>query len=129
MNDANVKLIERGFQAFAEGDMETMAEVLSPDVVWHTPGNNQLSGSYRGLEEVFGLFAKVGELTGGQLTNNVHAVLADDDHAVALVNATSSIGDTTLEAHNVFVYHIANGQVTEAWLSADDQAAADEFWG
>ena len=129
MNDANVKLIERGFEAFAERDMETMAEILSPDVVWHTPGNNQLSGTYNGLEETFGLFAKVGELTGGQITNELHTVLADDDHAVALVNAKASIGDKTLDAHNVFVYHIANGRVTEAWLSTDDQAAADAFWG
>ena len=129
MNDANVKLIERGFQAFAEGDMETMTEILSPDVVWHSAGNNQLSGTYTGLEEVFGLFARVGAMTGGQITNELHAVLADDEHGVALVNATTSMGDKTLQAHNVFVYHLANGRVAEVWLSTADQAATDEFWG
>lgn len=128
MNEANVKLVERGFEAFAAGDMETMSELLSPDIVWHSPGNNPISGTYTGLEEVFGLFAKVGELTGGQLTNDLHAVLADDEHAVALVSASARRGDKTLDAHSVFVYHIANGRVTEAWLSTEDQAAADEFW-
>ncbi len=128
MNDANTKLIQRGFDAFAQGDMATMTELLAPDIVWHSPGNNILSGDYNGLEEVLGLFGRVAQETGGQLTNDVHAILADDDHGVALVNSTATRNDKTVSTHQVFVYHLAGGKATEVWLFNDDQAATDDLW-
>lgn len=124
----NAKLVMRGFEAFANGDMETMTEILAPDIKWHSPGNNILSGDYEGLESVLALFGRVGQETQGSLSNEVHAVLADDEHAVALVNSSASRGDKTLESQGVFVYHISGGQATEVWLVTMDQAAADDFW-
>jgi ketosteroid isomerase-like protein len=128
MNDANIKLIRRGFDAFATGDMETMMELLSPDIVWHSPGDNVLSGDYHGIEEVLGLFARVGQETQGQVTNDVHAILADDDHGVALVNSTATRGGKTVSSHQVFVYHLAGGKASEVWLLSDKQAETDELW-
>ena len=58
----------------------------------------------------------------------VHAVLADDEHGVALVKATATRGDDRLDADNVLVFHIDNGLTTEVWIASTDQYAGDEFW-
>jgi len=49
--------------------------------VWHTPGRNQLSGTFRGKDEVFASFQKVAQLTNGTFRLELHAVLVDDEHA------------------------------------------------
>ncbi|MEE8330307.1 MAG: nuclear transport factor 2 family protein [Acidimicrobiia bacterium] len=128
MSDANKKLIQRGFDAFAQGDMEAMSEVLSPTVIWHTPGNNILAGDRRGLEETLSLFAQIGQETGGQISQEIHAILADDEHAVALVNSSITRNDKTVEGSSVFVFHVSGGQVSECWAHNSEQAALDDLW-
>lgn len=39
-------------KAAQTGDQATLASVISPDVVWHQPGNNQFSGTHRGMAMV-----------------------------------------------------------------------------
>ena len=124
----NAKLVMRGFEAFATGDMDTMSEILAPDIKWHTPGNNMLSGDYEGLESVLELFGRVGQETAGTISNEVHAILADDEHAVALVKTTASRGGKSLDGAGAFVFHVSGGRATEVWNLIMDQAAADDFW-
>ena len=118
----------RGYTAFAEGDMATVGEVLSDDIVWHSPGDNILSGTHKGKEEVFGLFAKVFEKSEGTFKNEIHDMLANDDHVVALINQSATRGDTTLEGRSVHVLHVDDGKLTEFWAINDNQDAWDEFW-
>ena len=49
----NADVARRAYNAFLTGDMATMAELMSDTIVWHAPGNNPLSGTYKGKEEVF----------------------------------------------------------------------------
>ena len=76
------ELIQKGFEAFAKGDMDTVGALFHDDIQWHAPGTSALSGDYRGKAEVFGFFAKLQELTEGTFRQEIHAVLADDDHVV-----------------------------------------------
>jgi ketosteroid isomerase-like protein len=125
----NEELIRRGYQAFAAGDMATLDELFSDDVVWHAPGRNQLSGTFRGKEEVFATFQKATELTGGTFKLDIHALLADDEHAVVLTRATGEREGRTLDDNSVQVFHIKDGKVTEQWLHPGDTYASDAFWG
>jgi ketosteroid isomerase-like protein len=127
MSHPNADLVRKGFAAFATGDMAAMDALFSDDVVWTSAGNNMLAGRYEGKEAVFGtfgLFASEVE----SFNQDVHAVLADDDHAVALVNVTMTRGGKTVTLQQSIVFHVAGGKVTEAWISFQDQAAADAFW-
>ncbi len=123
----NAQAVLRGFQAFAEGDMATMKELYHPDAVWHTGGRNQFSGDYHGPDAIIRFF---GEITSeASIENELHAILADDEHVVVLTNGTLTRGDEALDTQNVFVFHLADGKVTETWLTPLDPYAADEFWG
>lgn len=117
--------IRKGFDAFARGDMDTMNELFADDVIWHTPGHNKWSGTYKGKQDVFRLFGAIS--AEAELSNEIHTVLADDEHAVALVNASASRHGKTHHHHAVFVFHFRGDQVSETWVINQDQASLDEL--
>ena len=128
MAHPNEDLLRRAFDAFAKGDMDTLRELTDQDAVWHTPGRNQISGDHRGVDAILGFFAKTMELSGGTLHIELHDVLANDDHAVAIYNTHAEHEGRSFENRNVLVNHIRNDKFAETWLLSDDQYAADEFF-
>ncbi len=121
-------LLRKGYEAFDSGDATALREMFAEDVVWHVAGNNRMSGEHRGKEAVFAAFAKTVEVPPLSIKIELHDVLANDEHAVALVHLTGSRQGKPLDTRDVTVYHISDGKVTEFWSIAEDQRATDEFW-
>ncbi|MBW3589645.1 MAG: nuclear transport factor 2 family protein [Actinobacteria bacterium] len=129
MAHPNEELLRKGYKAFSESDLETIGTLFADDVVWHNPGKSSIAGDYKGKEQVFELFGKVTQETGGTFKTEVHDVIANDEHAVVLVTTSAEKGGKSYEGNGVGVYHVKDGKVTEAWQLAEDQYAIDEFWG
>ena len=127
MTHPNEDLVRRGYAAFGTGDMATLDGLFADDIVWHVGGHNQLTGDYRGRDEVYGFFGKLMELTDGTFHIDLHAVFADDEHAVALVVSTGSRGGKSVTTNEAHVFHMRDGRVTEFWDASTDQAASDEL--
>jgi uncharacterized protein (TIGR02246 family) len=126
---ANAELFQRGYAAFQAGDMDTVRSLLADDVVWHNPGSNHLSGDYRGADAAMGLFVKFFEDSGGTFRVDVHDILADDTHGVALITASGSSGGKAMNSRSAHIAHLVGGKLTESWIFAEDQREVDEFWG
>jgi uncharacterized protein len=125
----NLELMRRGYSAYARGDLETISRLLADDVVWHVSGRSPISGDYTGKEQVFGFFWKLQELSGGTSRVEVHDLLADDDHGVAIVTESASRDDgRTYEVRVTHVLHLRDGKVTEFWEAHVDQYTSDKFW-
>jgi ketosteroid isomerase-like protein len=124
----NLELLRRGYTAYGAGDMDTINELFADDVVWHIAGRSPLSGDYTGKDQVFGFFAKLQEMSEGTAKIEVHALLANDEHGVAVVTESATRGGRTHEGHATHVLHLRDGRVTEFWDAQTDQYAADEFW-
>ena len=77
----NAEALRKGYGAFATGDMETVASLFADDIAWHQAGNSSLAGDFAGKDAVFGNLAQLAELTGGTFGQEVHGLLADDEHA------------------------------------------------
>ena len=127
MAHPNEELVRRGFDAFATGDVNMLRELLHQDAVWHAPGRNPVAGDHQGVEAILGFFARTMELTGGTFGVELHDVVANDEHAVAIYVSRGQREGRTLDSKNVLVSHIRNGRLTEAWQLSQDQYAADEF--
>jgi ketosteroid isomerase-like protein len=69
------------------------------------------------------------EITEGSFSLDVHAILADDEHGVALVTATASRGGQSATVNDAHVFHLRDGKVVEFWLASTDQYAIDELIG
>ena len=125
----NVARIRDGYAAFAKGDFAVLNDLFAEDLLWHDAGRNQTSGEYRGRDAVYGLFGKLMEITEGSFRADLHAVLADDEHAVALVVITASRGGRSIEVNEAHVFHMRDGKVVEFWNASTDQYASDELIG
>jgi uncharacterized protein len=126
---ANAELFRRGYAAFQAGDLDTVRSLLADDVIWHNPGSNHLSGDYRGADAAMGLFVKFFEDSGGTFRVDVHDILANDTHGVALITASASNGDKAMNSRSTHIVHISGGKLTESWIFDEDQREVDEFWG
>jgi ketosteroid isomerase-like protein len=124
----NEQAVRDGFDAFARGDVNAASPLLADDVVWHFAGRNPYAGDYTGKAMVQEVFGRRREETGSSLSFDVHDVLANDDHAVALVSSQAERDGKTLEWKSVSVYHMRDGKIVEAWTHNDDQEAVDQFW-
>jgi uncharacterized protein len=124
----NVELTRRGYDAFAKGDMATLSELIADDAVWHVQGAGPLSGTYRGRDEIFGFFGALAEDTAGTFRLDVHDVLANDEHAVALCTLSASRRGKSIEMPVANVSHVRDGKMTEFWATTTDPQATIDFW-
>lgn len=121
-------LIRNGYDAFLKRDMATLEDFFAEDVVWHAAGTSPISGEYRGRDALFALIRQIDELSGGTFRFQIHTVLADDEHGVALTRTMASRKGRRLRAQSVNVFHVSEGRVTEVWQASEDQPSIDEFW-
>lgn len=120
--------MRRFYELFASRDMDAMRAVLE-GCVWHIPGENALAGVYHGSDEIFGLFTRGSELTGGTLRLDLHGVVGDDAHAIGLDRVMGRRDDgREIDMNRVVIAHIADDMFQEVWLCPEDQYRFDEFW-
>jgi ketosteroid isomerase-like protein len=127
-DEPNLDLMRRGYAAYTSGDMDTINELFADDVVWHVAGRSPISGDYVGKEQVFGFFGRLQELSQGTSQVEVHDLLADAEHGVAIVTESATRDGRSFEGRTVHVLHLTDGKVTEFWDAHIDQSSADEFW-
>lgn len=123
MAHPNVDLMNRFFEAIVKNDRPAILDSLHDDVVMHLPGNNPLSGTYKGKEQFAGAVMKAEEVSGG-LHREMHEILATDDHIVVLVGVRSGKGGYTWNGANI--WHVRDGKLAEVWLLSDDQDTTDK---
>jgi len=129
MAHPNEDRLRGGYQAFQTGNMDALRnEYLTPEVVWHAPGRSPISGDFKGVDEVLGNFAKSFELTDGTFSVELHDVLANDEHGVALATVKGERNGKKLNDNYTHVVHFRDGQVAESWVHQWDQYAVDEFF-
>ena len=118
----NVELVRRGLAGIADGDFAAMEALLADDVVWHEIGRAE---PLRGKD---GLRAMATGAGGYAVTATTHDVVGNDEHVVALVNATATRDGRTLEYRTAEIFHLRDGKVTERWAFSDDTAAIEAFF-
>jgi len=124
----NLELLRRGYAAYGTGDLDAISELFADDVVWHVAGRSPIAGDYSGKEQVFGFFAKLQEQSDGTAKVQVHDLLANDTHGVALVIESATRSGRSHHGDATHVFHLRDGKVTEFWDAQTDQYSADEFW-
>jgi ketosteroid isomerase-like protein len=124
----NLERARAGYEAFAAGDLAAVSDLFSDDIVWHSGGSNVLTGDYKGKEAVLGFFGLLMQESGGSFTNEIHDMLANDEHGVALVTMSATRGGKSFEGNVVHILHMSDGKMTEFWAIPEDQSRYDEFW-
>jgi hypothetical protein len=42
----NAEIVRRGYEAFNNADIDTLAELMDENASWHTPGRSPIAGDY-----------------------------------------------------------------------------------
>jgi len=122
----NITLWRKGQEAFSRRDFDAIRDVFSDDVVYHFPGTHQFAGDSVGLDAVTQGLARIVSEANIQITE-VHSVMADDGHVVALIRFSATRGDKQLSFNQANVYHVVDGKITEAWLLPADPSQVNAF--
>ena len=123
--EENAAVARRATEAFERSDMQELDRCLADDVVWHEIGRSE---PRRGKEALRAAAALVGSGVDYEITGSTHDILASDDHAVVLVNATATKGGRTFTYRAAEIYHIRDGKIAERWAFSDDTAAIAAFF-
>jgi ketosteroid isomerase-like protein len=124
----NAAAVRRGYELFNSGNPEELRQILAEDVVWHAGGRGRLGGDKRGRDATFAYFGQLGELTGGTFRGELHDVVANEEHVVALHVNTAQRDGKSLNLKEALVFHMRDGKIVEAWEHFEDSQTWDEFF-
>ncbi len=111
----NGTLLRSLIEAFTARDGNPMEGSFDHDVTWHAPGTNRFSGQFRGRSAAMQRLAQMRE-AGISTRFDVHDVVANDEHAVALVHLHLEVADgRRYDQPQVQVAHIRDGRIVEFW--------------
>lgn len=121
--------IEAFYEARASGDMKSVRSFLADGVIWHEPDvGSEHTGDLVGADAVVAMISAAQKKTAGTFMLTPKRVVANGEHAVALIDWTATKGDATLEGKEVAVYRVRNGRIVEASFHQDDVEEDREFW-
>ena len=119
------ELVVRGaYEALDRDDMAGFAASFAADAVLHGGEGVEVAGA----ESIARMIWQLREMTNGTLRWELHDVLANDDHTVALHVTRAERNGRSLADRVVYVFHVRDGQIREAWFSGDPRVQAD-FYG
>lgn len=119
----NAALVRQALDSMSRGDTQGIAGALSDDVEWHEIGRAEPIRGKAALAERFG-----GSAEDYQITAETHDVVANDEHAIALVEATGNRGGKSLTYRTAEIFHIRDGKITARWAFSDDTGRITEFF-
>jgi uncharacterized protein len=115
-------------EMYVGGDLETVAQLLAEDVIWHVPGTSPIAGDYRGREAVSGYFRLRRELAGGMIQVVKKGEAHHEEALVQLADGCAALGGREVTWRTAGVYRVADGRIAEAWLVPLDQEHFDRVW-
>lgn len=109
--------------------MAVLSELMSENCVQHMAGSNPVfAGDHVGRDNVFAMYGRIGEVSGGTFRADLEHVWANDDTAIAIYHATAERDGKRLDMRNALVFAISGSVVTELTDIPDDVDEQVAFW-
>lgn len=125
-NEQKVRDLATAFQA---GDLDAVVGGYSEDCIYRVGGNNLVSGTYVGHQQLRDFFIHLGQVTEGTMRFELEDALGDDDHAVMFWKLTADRQGKHLDAEGGMAFKVdADGKFSESWFLYSDQRAYDAFY-
>ena len=120
-------LARSAWEAAATGDTLALRRLCTPDLVWHASGRGPRSGIHRGLDDVFGYLAAIGDAA-ERFDSQLERILVGDDHVAVLFHVDGKRAGRSLDTDFILIFRVAGERIAEIWAVPRDQYAVDEFW-
>jgi ketosteroid isomerase-like protein len=117
----NKQVAEDAYRAFGNGDAAGAMQNMEDSIVWTTRGDNALTGTYNGKQEVGELW---GKLAGKEFSTSPHDFIAEGDKVVVLTTVT--LAGESVEGADVLTYN-AEGRLV-AFDTVGDPTVANKVF-
>jgi uncharacterized protein len=125
----NVAIMQRAYDAFNTGDLDTLNEIFDGNAVWHLPGKSKYADDYQGADAILEYFGQLARETDGTFRAELQHLTADDDgHVVGFQHSTGNRNGKHLDVTNCIVFQLKDGRVIDGREHFHDLYAWDEFW-
>jgi ketosteroid isomerase-like protein len=122
MTDQDKQNIAAVRKAYQEG-----TDVIADNVVWHVPGHNPVSGTYRGIKAYLqDMVAKMAPID--EWIVDVESVMVNGNMAVTQVRVRGLRKNHRVDLAGAHVMRLENGKVVEGWGFVEDQDVLDQFF-
>ena len=120
---SSVEIVRAGFEAFNRQDFAAAAQTFAEDAIWHNPGGHRFSRDHVGIQAVGAMMAEAQSLTNWEGGYDVHDVVGNERHVVAILEAHGSrkSDGKRLDVKELAISHVRDGKVSV-------EAAAREYW-
>ena len=119
-------VIERYADAWQRRDPAALA-LYHPQFTIHWFGNNPLSGTHVGAEQVKRALMELARRTNRSLVKIV-ATLAGPDRGAIIARESFGAGDARIEIDRVLIFTVADGLLRECWVYDADPTQLDRFF-
>ena len=126
----NIDIATSYIKAVQVGDQATLGSLLSPQVVWHQPGNNQFSGTKHGIAEFGAMMGAMMAKSGGSFTiTHAHRYLANGNLVAIEIEFAGQREGAKVDQAGIDLLRVEDGKIVEVWLFSSDPEQEDAFWG
>jgi len=123
------EIVRRGYQAFNEADVATLAELMADDVTWTTPGESTVAGTARGRDAVLTQFGRYGGETDGTFKADLAAVFEGaGGRVIGLHHNSAARAGHELDTDCCIVFEVEHGKIVSGSEHFSDLDNWDKFW-
>jgi ketosteroid isomerase-like protein len=119
----NAAMMRAATEAMNTGNMQAMTDLIADDVVWYEIGRSEPIRGKQALAERMMAGSRDWEVAA-----ELHDVVANDDHVIALVQAHATRNGKTLDYRTAEITHVRDGKITARWAFSDDTARIVDFF-
>jgi ketosteroid isomerase-like protein len=119
----NIETVRRMY-----GGDEAERALIAPNIVWHVPGHNPVSGDYHGFEEYTHLMpSRMAPLTRWDFM--LGDVMVNGNYVMTTFRLQGERKGVPIDMKGGHLFRISSeGKVAEGWGFTDDQEALDRFF-
>ena len=116
-------MYRKAIEAMNAGDYQSQLDLMADDIEWWQIGSS---------EPIRGKAALIADMQRADQDYTIrvalHDVVANDDHLIALTDATAERNGKTLHYRTAEILHIRDGKVTHRWAFSDDTQRIIDFF-
>ena len=125
----NAATIRALYEARDRNDEDVIRSVLSEGVVWHEPDvGGEHTGDLHGPDAVLAMIRDARRRTEDTFRLRPREIVANGEHAVALVDWSAERDGETLRGKEVAVFRVRDGKIVEVSFHQDNQDLDRQFW-
>ena len=110
----NAEVLQRGYEAFGNGDLEGAMQDFADDITWEGPNADGLpdSGTHTGKDQVGQMFQKVVETYGQDLSVSADEFHEDGDTVIVLGHLEASPNGSHFKVPYAHVWRFEGGKAS-----------------